>query len=276
MGAALDVGLQWMHDAGVLAVLLPELEATVDFSQEAGRRHKDVWEHTKQVVRQSVPKPARALGGAAARHRQGADARDAARRARDLPPPRRGGRAHVRSASRGGWASTSHERQQDPLPDPAPPARQRLRAELDRRGRAPLRSRDGRAPRRSARPVARRRHLAPAGAARRRRSRNIHALQGAHPGDPRRWTRACRRCRPAWATRSWRPSRCRRRGGSATCASCARTPSSAASWRSAATPRYYVDFLRASRASPAVRTRAYEPPRVVECAFERFVAVPSC
>jgi poly(A) polymerase len=58
MGKELDVGLQWMHDAGLLAVLLPELEATVDFSQEAGRRHKDVWEHTKQVVRQSVPKPA--------------------------------------------------------------------------------------------------------------------------------------------------------------------------------------------------------------------------
>jgi poly(A) polymerase len=57
MGKALDVGLQWMHDAGLLAALLPELEATVDFSQEAGRRHKDVWEHTKQVVRQSVPKP---------------------------------------------------------------------------------------------------------------------------------------------------------------------------------------------------------------------------
>jgi len=57
MGKALEVGLQWMHDAGLLAVLLPELEATVDFSQEAGRRHKDVWEHTKQVVQQSVPKP---------------------------------------------------------------------------------------------------------------------------------------------------------------------------------------------------------------------------
>jgi poly(A) polymerase len=55
MARHLDVGLQWMHDAGLLAVLLPELEATVDFSQEAGRRHKDVWEHTKQVVRQSVP-----------------------------------------------------------------------------------------------------------------------------------------------------------------------------------------------------------------------------
>jgi len=58
MGRSLDLGLQWMHDAGILKAVLPELEATVDFSQEAGRRHKDVWEHTKQVVRQSVPKPA--------------------------------------------------------------------------------------------------------------------------------------------------------------------------------------------------------------------------
>ena len=57
LGRSLDIALQWLHDAGALAVLLPELEATVDFSQEAGRRHKDVWEHTKQVVRQSVPKP---------------------------------------------------------------------------------------------------------------------------------------------------------------------------------------------------------------------------
>lgn len=57
MGRSLDVGLQWMHDAGVLGVLLPELDVTVDFSQEAGRRHKDVWEHTKQVVRQTVPHP---------------------------------------------------------------------------------------------------------------------------------------------------------------------------------------------------------------------------
>jgi len=57
MGRGLDLGLQWMHDSGVLKAVLPELEATVDFSQEAGRRHKDVWEHTKQVVRQSVPNP---------------------------------------------------------------------------------------------------------------------------------------------------------------------------------------------------------------------------
>ncbi len=57
LGRSLDVGLQWMHAAGMLGVVLPELEATVDFSQEGGRRHKDVWEHTKQVVRQSVPSP---------------------------------------------------------------------------------------------------------------------------------------------------------------------------------------------------------------------------
>ncbi len=57
MSRALDVGLQWMHESGVLGVVLPELEATVDFSQEAGRRHKDVWEHTKQVVVQSVANP---------------------------------------------------------------------------------------------------------------------------------------------------------------------------------------------------------------------------
>jgi poly(A) polymerase len=57
MGPAANQGLQWLHDAGVLAVLLPELEATVDFSQEAGRRHKDVWEHTKQVVMQAPARP---------------------------------------------------------------------------------------------------------------------------------------------------------------------------------------------------------------------------
>src|SRR5687767_5581587 len=52
------LALQWLHDAGAMAKLLPEREATVDFSQESGRKHKDVWEHTKQVVRQAVPDPA--------------------------------------------------------------------------------------------------------------------------------------------------------------------------------------------------------------------------
>ena len=96
MAPHLATGLQWLHDAGALAVVLPELDATVDFSQEAGRRHKDVWEHTKQVVRQSPDKAAGPLVGAAARHRQGAHPGAAARRAGDVSPPRRGGRAHVR------------------------------------------------------------------------------------------------------------------------------------------------------------------------------------
>lgn len=51
------VALQWLRDAGLLGVLLPELDATHDFSQEGGRRHKDVWDHTKTVVRQAVPRP---------------------------------------------------------------------------------------------------------------------------------------------------------------------------------------------------------------------------
>jgi len=57
LGRGVHLALQWLHECGLLAVWLPELEATVDFSQEAGRRHKDVWEHTKQVVRQAVPRP---------------------------------------------------------------------------------------------------------------------------------------------------------------------------------------------------------------------------
>jgi poly(A) polymerase len=57
-GRGVHLALQWMQETGLLAIWLPELEATVNFSQEAGRRHKDVWEHTKQVVRQAVPRPA--------------------------------------------------------------------------------------------------------------------------------------------------------------------------------------------------------------------------
>jgi poly(A) polymerase len=57
MAPHLSDGLQWLHESGALAVVLPELDATVDFSQEGGRRHKDVWEHTKLVVRQAPEKP---------------------------------------------------------------------------------------------------------------------------------------------------------------------------------------------------------------------------
>jgi poly(A) polymerase len=52
------LALQWLLEVGAMQLLLPELAATVDLAQEAGRKHKDVWEHTKQVVRQAVPRPA--------------------------------------------------------------------------------------------------------------------------------------------------------------------------------------------------------------------------
>ncbi len=58
MGRDVDEALQWLHEVGVMRLLLPEVEATVDLQQEAGRRHKDVWEHTKTVVKQAVRRPA--------------------------------------------------------------------------------------------------------------------------------------------------------------------------------------------------------------------------
>src|SRR5688572_8400621 len=57
MGRDVDAALQWMQEAGMLRVLFPELEATVDLVQETGRQHKDVWAHTKQVVKQTVRRP---------------------------------------------------------------------------------------------------------------------------------------------------------------------------------------------------------------------------
>jgi poly(A) polymerase len=57
LGRDVDLALEWMHRAGILRVLFPELDATVDLVQEAGRQHKDVWAHTKQVVRQTVSRP---------------------------------------------------------------------------------------------------------------------------------------------------------------------------------------------------------------------------
>jgi len=57
LGRDVDLALEWLHEAGILAVLFPELSATVDLVQETGRQHKDVWAHTKQVVRQTVGRP---------------------------------------------------------------------------------------------------------------------------------------------------------------------------------------------------------------------------
>src|SRR5687768_10994307 len=54
VGTQVDIALEWLHAGGILRVLFPELDATVDLVQETGRQHKDVWAHTKQVVKQAV------------------------------------------------------------------------------------------------------------------------------------------------------------------------------------------------------------------------------
>src|SRR4051794_22496364 len=48
MGHNVHIALQWLQEIGVMKLVMPELEATVGMAQEAGRKHKDVWEHTKQ------------------------------------------------------------------------------------------------------------------------------------------------------------------------------------------------------------------------------------
>lgn len=58
LGRDVDTALQWLLDVSVIRMFLPEVAATVDLAQEAGRRHKDVWEHTKLVVKQAVKRPA--------------------------------------------------------------------------------------------------------------------------------------------------------------------------------------------------------------------------
>ena len=57
MGRDVDAALEWVRVTGLLALVFPELEATVHLQQETGRQHKDVWSHTKQVVKQAVRRP---------------------------------------------------------------------------------------------------------------------------------------------------------------------------------------------------------------------------
>ena len=58
LGRDVDQALQWLQNIGFIALHLPELEATSSLQQEPGRHHKDVWDHTKLVVRQAVKRPA--------------------------------------------------------------------------------------------------------------------------------------------------------------------------------------------------------------------------
>jgi poly(A) polymerase len=48
-------GLDELLEAGALSAIFPEVHAMVGFG-DGEWRHKDVWKHTKQVVRQSVPR----------------------------------------------------------------------------------------------------------------------------------------------------------------------------------------------------------------------------
>lgn len=50
-----EAGLDALLVTGALVAILPEVEAMVGFG-DGEWRHKDVWKHTKQVVRQAVPK----------------------------------------------------------------------------------------------------------------------------------------------------------------------------------------------------------------------------
>lgn len=50
-----ELGLDQLLENGALGALLPEVHAMVGFG-DGEWRHKDVWRHTKQVVRQSVPR----------------------------------------------------------------------------------------------------------------------------------------------------------------------------------------------------------------------------
>ena len=55
MGADPELGLDRLLIAGALEPLFPEVFAMVGFG-DGEWRHKDVWKHTKQVVRQAVPR----------------------------------------------------------------------------------------------------------------------------------------------------------------------------------------------------------------------------
>ncbi|AKT38626.1 metal-dependent phosphohydrolase [Chondromyces crocatus] len=55
MSSDAEAGLDALLECGALAAMLPEVEAMVGFG-DGEWRHKDVWKHTKQVVRQAVPR----------------------------------------------------------------------------------------------------------------------------------------------------------------------------------------------------------------------------
>lgn len=49
--------LQVLATSGLLALVLPEVASLIDFHKSSRHHHKDVWHHTRLVVRQAVPRP---------------------------------------------------------------------------------------------------------------------------------------------------------------------------------------------------------------------------
>ena len=50
-------GLNLLRRTGVLPLVLPEVAALIDFHRSSRFHHKDVWDHTLQVVKQALPNP---------------------------------------------------------------------------------------------------------------------------------------------------------------------------------------------------------------------------
>lgn len=46
-------GLDWLHDTGVLPLLMHEVESMIGFHKTCPHHHKDLWDHTKLVIHQA-------------------------------------------------------------------------------------------------------------------------------------------------------------------------------------------------------------------------------
>jgi poly(A) polymerase len=56
VGGNVEESLQFLQDTRLLGFLMPEVACLVDLHKTSKHHHKDVWEHTKQVVAQSPPR----------------------------------------------------------------------------------------------------------------------------------------------------------------------------------------------------------------------------
>ena len=68
------LGLRMLTDLGLMQQIIPEVLAMRGMTQDASYHHKDVYDHTLQVVDQTPNRLIVTVGGAAARHREAAHA----------------------------------------------------------------------------------------------------------------------------------------------------------------------------------------------------------